>query len=152
MGLQVHDAVTPMLARAHHAVENPREILRAGILQMVSITERSFNDPSQRAAPWKELKPSTIAEKKRAGKSLAILKRDGLLWRSFRVESVNNHEAVMASDRPYAGTQQFGTKNGRIPARPFIPFVGPPGSAVMAPFAQKKITEVMQEKFDHLVS
>lgn len=151
MGLSVNDRLPPALARAASKIKDKRPILEAMGLQLVSITTRSFNDPTQRAAPWAPLSASTLAQKLKAGKSSAILKRDVILARSFRVTALTNAAVTVGSDRPYAPFQQFGTKRG-IPARPMLPFLGGPDSATLAPWAREKLTKIASAKTKSLLN
>lgn len=149
--LTFRDTLTPALADMARKVSDPRPVLEAMALQMQSITSRSFNEPGLRAAPWAALKPATLAEKIREGKSTAILKRDVILARSFRVANLTKTSVQVLSDRLYALAQQVGSKRG-LPARPMLPFIGTdPASAVLAPFAAEKIRKIGQAKFDSLL-
>lgn len=123
-------------------------------LAVVSLAIRSFNDSSVRAAPWADLKESTIAEKAKAGKSSAILKRNTLLFRSWRVIEATAAHARVGSDRAagkwsLAGIHQWGTRDGRISARPMLPMIGEPGSATFTPLAIRRMTEVGQASLAH---
>jgi phage gpG-like protein len=103
-------------------VKDMRPALQAAATVVTEMTKRAFNEPALRPTEWAELKPATLAEKKRKGKSLAILKRDGLLVKSPRVADLTDKSVTVTSDRPYAAVQQLGNKKGTIPARPFFPF------------------------------
>jgi phage gpG-like protein len=107
--------------------KDTEKALEAAGLVVVSMAKRAFNDEDARPGTWEPLKPATIAEKKRAGKSSAILKRDGVLAKSPRVIEVTKTKVTIGTDRAYAAVQQFGSSksSGRgsgIPARPFFPF------------------------------
>ncbi len=150
MSLSVRDTLTPGLKKAAASIADKRPILEAMGLQMVSITQRSFNDAALRAAPWAPLKAATLAAKIKAGKSTAILKRDVVLARSWRVAALTNSSVTVGTDRPYAPHLQFGTRRG-IPARPMLPFVGGPESAQLAPWAAEKLRKIGQAKLDSLL-
>lgn len=145
------DNLSPALAAQARKMADPRPILEAMAQQMKTITDRSFNEPGQRAAPWAALKARTLKEKIKAGKSTAILKRDVVLARSFRVAHLTKKSAEVMTDRPYALPLQTGTKRG-VPARPMLPFVGSdPATATLAPFAAEKIRKIGQAKMDLLL-
>lgn len=151
MALTVRDFLSPGLRRIARRVGDPKPILEAAGLQLVSIAQRSFNDPSQRAAAWAPLQAKTLAAKIAAGKSTAILKRDVVLARSWRVVALTSRDVTVGSDRPYAGVHQFGSPRKGIPARPMLPFVGGPESAQLAPWAREKLTRIAQAKLDSLL-
>jgi len=150
MSLSVRDTLTPGLKKAAASLADKKPVLEAMGLQLVSLTQRSFNDPALRAAPWAPLKGSTLAAKIKAGKSTAILKRDVVLSRSWRVTSVTNAAVTVGTDRFYAPFHQFGTRRG-LPARPMLPFIGGPDSAQLAPFAREKLTKIAQAKIASLL-
>lgn len=80
---------------------------------------------------WSALKPSTVAQKKRKGKSDKILRRDGYLADKWVVDATSKKVVVSNNSKhkgfAYGLVHQFGThKAGRgkstfIPARPFLP-------------------------------
>lgn len=151
MSLQVRDTLTPGLARMAKQVSDKRPILEAVGLQLVSLTTRSFNDPALRAAPWAPLKSATLKAKAKAGKSSALLKRDVVLARSWRVTTLTGSAVTVGTDRPYAGYHQFGAPRAGIPARPMLPFTGGPDDAKLAPWAREKLTKIAQAKLDSLL-
>lgn len=151
MSLSVRDSLDPALRKMAGQVADKRPILEAVGLQLVSIAQRSFNDPALRAAPWAPLKGATLAAKIKAGKSTAILKRDVVLARSWRVAGLTASTVTVATDRPYAGYHQFGAPRAGIPARPMLPFIGGPESAVLAPWAREKLTKIGQAKLASLL-
>lgn len=150
MSLSVRDTLSPGLKKAAAALADKKPVLEAVGLQLVSLTQRSFNDSGLRAAPWAPLKPATIAAKLKAGKSSAILKRNVVLSRSWRVVSVTNAGVTVGTDRFYAPFHQFGTRRG-LPARPMLPFIGGPDNAQLAPFAREKLTKIAQAKISALL-
>jgi phage gpG-like protein len=151
-GVSISDTLSPSLAKKIRALEDPRPVLEAMGLQLLSLTARSFNDPSVRVMAWAPLKPKTIAEKIKAGKSTAILKRDVILARSFRMTNLTKRSVQIGTDRKYAATHQFGSAKKRIPARPMLPFVGSnPATATLAPIARLKIQKIGQAKLDSLL-
>ena len=94
--------------------------------------EDSFEDEkSPFGEKWAALKPSTVAQKKRKGKSDKILRRDGYLADKWVVDATSKRVIVSNNSKhkgfAYGLVHQFGTrKAGRgkstfIPARPFLP-------------------------------
>jgi phage gpG-like protein len=165
--MKIHDRISPGLASLARDVRDKKPILEAMGLQLVSVTKRAFNDESLRPSGWAPLSRSTILSKTLAGKSLAVLKRNGLLFRSIRVSELSNDKVQVGTDRPYAAYHQFGTRphviraktakglfwpgakhpvksvnNPGVPARPFFPFVG----GEMTPGARRKIEAVGRAK------
>jgi len=135
------DSISPSLRKALRKAANPAPALRSAGMVLVQMAKRSFDDPALRAAPWPALKPATINAKARANKSSAILKRDGLLWRSLRVIGVDKTRVTVGSDRPYAAFHQLGTKH--IPARPFFPVTS---QGRLTPAAKERIERAMEIK------
>lgn len=124
---KAQDLITPSLARNIARLANPSTALKAAATVLVSLATRAFNDASLRPTPWRALAAATLAQRARDKRGTAILKRTGTLARSPRVVSVNNRQAVIGSDRragshSLAAIHQLGTKNGKMPARPFFPF------------------------------
>ena len=70
--------------------------------------------------PWAPLKPATIREKKKQGKSTSILSRDKLLAASIAFNVSGNEVRVKPSEE-YGIFHQTGSKKG-LPARPFMGF------------------------------
>jgi len=141
-----HDSISPGLARIIRQAKNPHPVLEAMGLQLASITQRAFDNPSLRASPWAALKPKTIAEKRKHGKSDVILKRSTELVKSFRVV-VSGRSVTVGTNKIYAAIQQMGSakKSGRgsgIPPRPFLPF----REGEMTPLAKAKIEAIARAK------
>lgn len=94
--------------------------------------EDSFeNESSPFGQKWQALKPSTIKQKQRRGKSLNILRSDGNLADRWIVKADDKKATVSNNTNKngfaYGLVHQFGTnkagrsKNVRILARPFLP-------------------------------
>lgn len=94
--------------------------------------EASFeNESSPFGQKWQALKPSTIKQKQRRGKSLNILRSDGNLADRWIVKADDKKATVSNNTNKngfaYGLVHQFGTnkagrsKNVKIPARPFLP-------------------------------
>jgi phage gpG-like protein len=134
------DLLTPELRRLARKVADKKPILEAMGLALVSVTQRAFNDPALRPAPWRQVRDPS-------GQFRAPLKRSGLLWKSARITSLDAHAVTVGTDRPYAAAHQFGTgpytirprskralywpgaphpvrvvHHPGLPARPFFPF------------------------------
>lgn len=118
MEIVIRDQISAVLEELGTKRKN-KAVSEAMGLAVVSLTIRSFNDPSVRAAPWAPLAPATLAAKIQEGTSTAILKRHSLLFRSWRVIEATGDFVRVGSDRFYAAFHQFGT--ARIPARPMLP-------------------------------
>lgn len=114
------DTISRDLLRKLKAVSDPKPALEAAGLVIATRAVRAFDEPGVRPAPWQGLKASTLAAKAKANKSDAILKRDGVLWRSIRITGLTKANVTIGTDRFYAQFHQLGTK--RMPARPFFPF------------------------------
>ena len=142
MEIIIKDQATAVLDAIGAKRGQYKQVAEAMGLALVSLTIRSFNEETLRASPWAALKESTIARKIAEGTSTAILKRHGLLWRSWRVTEVTNAHVKVGSDRPYAGVHQFGSKDGRIPARPMLPMTGGPDSPTFTDLAVKRMVSV----------
>ncbi len=134
----VTDSVMSVLERLGVQLKNRKPIGEAMGLAVTSLTIRSFNDPSVRAAPWAPLKEATVAAKLREGTSTAILKRNTLLWRSWRITELTNDVVKVGTDRFYAKFHQWGTIRG-LPPRPMLPLDGTPDSADFTPLAVRRI-------------
>lgn len=138
MQVVVTDSVSSVLDRLGVKLKNRKPIGEAMGLAVVSLTIRSFNDPSVRASPWAPLKQATIDAKLKEGTSTAILKRHTLLWRSWRITAATDDFVKVGSDRLYAMFHQWGTIRG-VPARPMLPLDGTPDSADFTPLAMRRI-------------
>lgn len=138
MEVIVTDSVTSVLDRLGVKLRERRIVGEAMGLAVLSLTVRSFNDPSVRASPWAPLQEATVAAKVKEGTSTAILKRYTLLWRSWRITELNDDFVKVGSDRFYAKFHQWGTIRG-VPPRPMLPLIGTPDSADFTPFAMRRI-------------
>lgn len=157
VGFQYKDTLTPALRKLAAGIENKRPILEAMGLQLVSLTQRAFNEPGLRPTPWKN---------KRDG-SPATLRKNQLLVRSIRIVALTNASVTVGTDRIYAAIHQRGgvivPKNAKllsftiggqrvfakkvtIPARPFFPFLGD----TMTDAAREKIRLVAEAKIKAL--
>ena len=94
--------------------------------------EASFeNESSPFGQKWQALKPSTIRQKQKLGKSSNILRSDGNLADKWIVKADDKRATVSNNTNKngfaYGLVHQFGTnkagrsKSVKIPARPFLP-------------------------------
>jgi phage gpG-like protein len=153
MSFQIKDSISPDLLAKARALQDTRPVLEAAGLQLVALTKRAFSDPSLRAAPWRPLKPATIARKAKRGQSLEILRASGDLFQSITITKLTRNTVSVGSNKPYAAVQQLGSKKqkGRgsgIPARPFFP-VTPDGQ--LTPLARARVEATMARKIDSLL-
>ena len=89
------------------------------------------NESSPFGQKWQALKPSTIRQKQKLGKSSNILRSDGNLADKWIVKADDKRATVSNNTNKngfaYGLVHQFGTtkagrsKNVKIPARPFLP-------------------------------
>ena len=86
---------------------------------LVQSAKRAFRETSARPSSWAALKPGTIAQKKRKGKSTAPLIRDANLIRSPRIIRADRRKVSVGSNLYYARFHQLGEG---VPKRPFWPF------------------------------
>ena len=131
------------LAELRAKLDDCSEGMRIVGEEIAAHARRAFTNPEKRPAPWPPLAESTVKARKRKGRSgTAPLVDSGTLARSPRVVQVTKNSVTVASDRAenghsLAAIHQFGTKNGRIPARAFFPIEGNGFTAKVA----KEITE-----------
>lgn len=165
----IRDNIDPALAAKIRAVSDPRPILEAMGLQLLSSTQSAFNNPSERAAAWPAKKDG----------SAATLRKHQTLFKGWRVGGLTRNSVSVVNDRPYAWIHQFGgtTKphvitakfkkalawNGggpvkrvkhpgsKIPARPMLPIIGGLANPRLAPHARAKIQRIGQAKLDALL-
>lgn len=137
------DTITPALLKRLRAAQNPRRILQAAGLVVEARAKRAFNDPALRPAAWRSLKPATLRAKARKNLSTAILKANGVLWRSIRITSLSGSNVKIGSDRFYAKFHQLGTKH--MPARPFLPFTA---QGRLVPDARRRVESAMRKALE----
>ncbi len=158
MSLQIRltsDTITPDLRRKLGRVSNAQPILRAAGTELVSITKRSFRDPSLRPRAW----PA-----KSTGEQSNLIQK-GMLVSSIRITALDAKSVTVGSDRKYAAIHQLGgvikakgkalvftiggkkifAKQVKIPPRPFFPFT-PAGE--LTPGAAKKVGLVIKKATD----
>lgn len=96
--LTVSDAITPAMRLVLSAAADKTPYLRVLGMAVVSVSKRSFTDPSLRAATWSNKKDGTAA----------TLQRSTTMRRSVRVVDVGADDVTVGSDREYAAIHQFG--------------------------------------------
>jgi hypothetical protein len=85
---------------------------------------RQFGTQGKRwGTPWQELKPATVAQKRREGWMGDILVREGTLKRSvsdrpMQLERLGPHDMSVGTRAPYAGYHHRGAPRAGIPRRP----------------------------------
>ncbi len=90
---------------------------------LYNLTDESFEvESSYTGTPWARLAASTVKQK---GNS-KMLYREGTLQRSLWQENTHDsaYVGVNATAKGYAypAVHQYGSKDGKIPARPYLPF------------------------------
>jgi phage virion morphogenesis protein len=105
------------LARKLKSLDRPLGEVGAFLERKAKLRFASETAPDGRK--WAALRPSTIAQKKRLGKSSRILTRDGGMVASIAFRVSGNAVTVKPSV-DYAIFHQTGTS--KIPARPFMGF------------------------------
>lgn len=125
--LTARNSLTPDLQARLKKTQNPRDALEAMGLVVVSMTQRAFTQASYRPASWASLKPATIKAKQRKGYGTKPLISSGALSHSPRVIKTTSKSVTVGSDRrvgshSLAAIHQFGSDDGRVPARPTWPF------------------------------
>ncbi|PZO39563.1 MAG: phage virion morphogenesis protein [Shackletoniella antarctica] len=87
---------------------------------------RFLKEQDPAGKPWAPLRPATVREKKRSGKSSAILSRDKFLAASI-FYNVSGSEVRVKPSEEYGIFHQVGNSKRNLPARPFMGFE--PGDA-----------------------
>ena len=106
------DEISPELTRL--ASDSLRRRILGGIgTLMVSLSQRSFDEPSLRPSSWPRRKDS---------KPHPLLIKSGDLRQGIHMQ-VTSDSVEFGSPKPYAAYQQLGSKDGRTPPRPFFPFL-----------------------------
>ena len=114
---------------------------------LYNIADESFeNEASPEGAAWQPLAPLTIARKGSDRK----LHHSGRLRETLDFDS-DDHSAsigttaVSEKGYPYPAVQQFGTEDGKVPARPFLPFTD---SGDLMDSAKDSVLALVQEYFE----
>lgn len=90
---------------------------------LYNLTDESFEtESSYTGTPWDRLSASTIRQK---GNN-KMLYHEGTLQRSLYQESTSDSAYVgvnaTADGYTYPAVHQYGTEDGKVPARPYLPF------------------------------
>ncbi|MDR0716946.1 MAG: phage virion morphogenesis protein [Azoarcus sp.] len=117
----------------------------AGILE----AETEANFAAEGRPHWKDWEESTRKArlKRNSGSSiLKILQDSGRLAASISTDHGPGH-AQIGSNVAYAAIHQFGgtIAHGALPARPYLPFSGPPTSATLQPEAERSILDAIKK-------
>lgn len=142
--------VTPDLKRKLATAKNPKKAMEAAGLTVVSMAQRAFTQPGLRPLSWPALKPATIKAKQKKGYGTKPLVSSGALAHSPRIIRVTSTTVTVGSDRKVgshslAAIHQMGTKDGKIPARPFFPFTK---SGKPTDRAEKNIISAIKRSLD----
>jgi phage gpG-like protein len=121
------DEISPELTRL--ASDSLRQRILGGIgTLMVSLSQRSFDEPSLRPAPW---------DKRKDKKPHPLLKRPSpQLWPSIHSQVIGDG-VKFGTQVPYAGFLQMGTS--RMVARPFFPVL----NGELTGHAQEEIKDIV---------
>ncbi|MCW0218381.1 MAG: phage virion morphogenesis protein [Prosthecobacter sp.] len=124
---KIKNVISPDLKKKLATAKNPKKAMEAAGLAVVSMAQRAFTQPSLRPLSWPGLKPATIKAKQNNGYGTKPLVSSGTLAQSPRIIRVTSKTVTVGSDRKVGGhslaaIHQMGTKDGKIPARPFFPF------------------------------
>jgi phage gpG-like protein len=141
--IQGREEVQALFVRLRDKLEDLQPFLKVAGLVVLESVNRNFMAGGRPA--WVALSPTTI--KRRGGKAQP-LRDTGLLmasispgapdgWYKLTPESVEVGTTV-----PYAGAQQFGTKDGHVPARPFM---------VVQPEDEDVIVQVALDEIDKAI-
>lgn len=90
---------------------------------LYNLTDEAFEvESSYTGTPWARLAASTVKQK---GNSKALY-HEGTLQRSLFADSDNTSAVVgvnaTANGYAYPAVHQYGSKDGKVPARPYLPF------------------------------
>ena len=122
------DAVLGEVARLRTKGEDLGPLFLALANELYTLAEYALEheqDPDGRA--WRPLAPATRARKLKRHGLARRLHESGELRLRLDTES-DRHSATVGTNitsktgYPYPAVQQFGTDDGRVPARPFLPF------------------------------
>lgn len=149
MQLTITDQASAVLNALGAKLSHSQPVYEAAALAIASLTQRSFVDSSVRAFPWIPLDPATLKSKRRATFKSAILRRSGLLFKSW-LATATDAEGVVSTDRPYAVFHQFGTR--RLPMRPMLPIIGSATTPQLTQLAVRDVTEAGIAAFSSLIS
>lgn len=146
--------MTHELDAIRRRLENPTQLMDSIAAELVSEAEHQLENESGPAGKWPDLKVSTIERRRKTknwpGKMLQV---SGGLASSIQGFHDSHMAGVRAGSGPsknYAAIHQFGGKAGRghkttIPARPFLPIRGMPGSGDLSDQAKKAVGGIVED-------
>lgn len=80
---------------------------------------------------WKPLSEATLSRRRKEGEGAKILRDSGKLFGSITdsasegsVYELNTRELTLGTNLEYAAVHQFGSRDGHIPKRPYVPDEG----------------------------
>ena len=149
------DAVLGEVARLRAKGEDLGPLFEALANELYTLAEYALEheqDPDGGA--WRPLAPATRARKlKRHGLARRLHEsgelRERLETESDRQSATVGTNSVSKTGYPYPAVQQFGTEDGRVPARPFLPF--DPESRDLMDGASLALLELVQTHFEGAV-
>ena len=101
---------------------------------------------SKKAREWKGKAKAAAAK---AAENRQPLYDTGALSQSMTLK-IGAGKAGVASDRPYAAYHQYGTK--KMPARPFVPALGSPGSEQLTPRAAQYVKGAIEAELNKVAA
>lgn len=106
------DEITPSLANLADDELKKKILLGMGTV-VESLGVRAFDEPSLRPTAWPARKKSKAAH--------PLLIKSGNLRQSIHTQVQGSDSVKVGTPVVYGATHQLGSKDGRIPARPFFP-------------------------------
>jgi phage gpG-like protein len=115
------------LMRMHDAVTDAREAFRQVVGILERATRRNFaSKGSYGGARWAELKPATLASKRRKGHDLRILRATGRLFASLTQQTHEDHvEDIGRTELRWGSSVEYGVYHQSRKPRTVIPFRPP---------------------------
>jgi phage virion morphogenesis protein len=123
---------------------NPMPLMSEIANHLYNLTSNAFRDERGiDGTPWARLSDKTIAKK---GHDKKLWKEGGLqdsLYAKNTTNTATIGTSATAKGYPYPAVHQFGSNNGRIKARPFLPL----DEADIHPKAKSEIIGMIEEYF-----
>ncbi len=106
-------------------LERALAVIGQGLVEEVEREFEAERDPY--GTPWKPLAPATLERRRKRGAGAKILQDTGVMRRSLNWQLRGRHAVAVGFADKKAAWHQQGTKDGRLPARPLLPWKGGPG-------------------------